>query len=373
MKRNGFCSIQNSHSIPCEGYHQPYVQTGYEGIVIQRVDKIFGLSAKQDGVVIGLTDKAVRIKYKDGTEDSCLVGRQYGSAEGSTYPHDIVPLVKEGDKFVKGDTICYHSGFFEVDFLNPKRVVLKFNMIVETAYMEDPRTHEDSCSISKTLSQRLRTKTTKVKSYVVDFAQALHSVQKPNTQLEPEDVLMVIENAISVGVGNFDAESMATLRGAGQPAPRSSYTGHLDRIEVYYHGDKSDMHPSLKTLADRSDKFFSDQQKDLGNERLDGRVDGDFSVKGKPLLLNQAEVRFYITVEHEMSPGDKAVFANQLKTTVGEEMNFEMVSESGIKIDAMFGGRSAIKRIVNSYALIGTATGNLQKAQEHMLRMWEGS
>ena len=220
---------------------------------------------------------------------------------------------------------------------------------------------------------RAHTKTTKVKSYVVSFEQALHNAAKPGTQLEPEDVLMVIENAISVGVGNFDAESMATLRGAGTPAPRSSYTGHLDRIEVYYHGDKTDMHPSLKALADRSDRFFSEQQKDLGNDRLDGRVDGDFSVKGKPLMLNQAEVRFYITVEHDMSPGDKGVFANQLKTTVGEEMMFDMISEGGIKIDAMFGGRSAIKRIVNSYALIGTATGNLQKAQEHMVKMWEGS
>jgi hypothetical protein len=131
------------------------------------------------------------------------------------------------------------------------------------------------------------------------------------------------------------------------------------------------MHPSLKSLADRSDRLFSEQEKDMGRTPINGRVDGDFSVKGKPLLLNQAEIRFYITVEHEMSPGDKGVFANQLKTTVGEEMEFDMKTESGIKVDAIFGGRSALKRIVNSYALIGTTTGILQTAAEHMVRLWE--
>ena len=372
MKRNGFVSIQNAHTISCAGYHQPYVQTGYESLTLQRCDKMFGLAAKQNGKVIQLTEKAVRVVYEDGTEDSCPLGRQYGSAEGATYPHDIVPMVTEGAKFKKGDAICYHTGFFEPDFLDPKNVVMKFGMAVETAFMESARTHEDSCSISKKLASKLKSKTTKVKSYVVKFEQALHNVQKPGVNLEPEDVLLVIENEITVGVGNFDAESMATLKNAGTPAPRSSYTGTLDRIDVYYHGDKGDMHPSLKSLADRSDRMFSEQERDLGKTALTGRVDGDFSVKGKPLLLNQAEVRFYITVEHEMSPGDKGVFANQLKTTVGEEMAFEMVTESGIEVDAMFGGRSALKRITNSYALIGTATGNLQATADHMVKMWEG-
>jgi hypothetical protein len=271
----------------------------------------------------------------------------------------------------KGEVLCYHAGFFEKDFLNPKQVVMKFGLSVNTAFMEDPRTHEDSCSISKSLSKQLRTKTTKVKSYVVRFEQALHNVQKPNSQIQPEDVLMVIEEDISVGMGNFDAESLATLTALSRPAPRSGYTGTLDRIEVYYHGDKSDMHPSLKTLADRSDRLFSEQERDLGRPSLNGRVDGDFSVKGKPLMLNQAEIRFYITVEHEMSPGDKGVFANQLKTTVGEEMEFDMRTESGIRVDAIFGGRSALKRIVNSYALVGTTTGILQTAADHMVRIWE--
>lgn len=341
--------------------------------MIQRVDKIFGLAAKKKGKITSVTEKAIRVLYEDGEEDNCAIGRQYGSAEGSTYPHDIVLMdhIREGLKVEKGEVLCYHSGFFEKDFLDPRKVVMKFGMSVNTAFMEDPRTHEDSCSISKDLSKRLRTKTTKVKSYVVRFEQALHNVQKPNTQLQPEDVLMVIEEDISVGMGNFDAESLATLTALSRPAPRSSYTGTLDRIEVYYHGDKSDMHPSLKSLADRSDRLFSEQEKDMGRAPLNGRVDGDFSVKGKPLLLNQAEIRFYITVEHEMSPGDKGVFANQLKTTVGEEMEFDMKTESGIKVDAIFGGRSALKRIVNSYALIGTTTGILQTAAEHMVRIWE--
>jgi hypothetical protein len=35
-----------------------------------------------------------------------------------------------------------------------------------------------------------------------------------------------------------------------------------------------------------------------------GRTDGDYSSKGRPLMLDEAEVRFFITVTNEMGDGD---------------------------------------------------------------------
>lgn len=52
-------------------------------------------------------------------------------------------------------------------------------------------------------------------------------------------------------------------------------------------------------------------------------------------------------------------------------MDYSMRTESGIKVDARFGGRSAIKRVVNSYAIIGTTTGILQEAAKKMIEMYE--
>jgi hypothetical protein len=57
--------------------------------------------------------------------------------------------------------------------------------------------------------------------------------------------------------------------------PRSGYTGTLDKIEVFYHGEKSDMTPSLKALADKSDKLLVDNAKAAGEPVVTGRGAGE--------------------------------------------------------------------------------------------------
>lgn len=371
-KRNAFVSIQNGHTIACDGYSQPYVQTGYETVSTQRVDNLFCFTAKDKGKVISVTDKAVLVEYGTGERKGVYIGRQYGNAEGSTYPHDIVALLKEGDKFDHGDVIAYNTGFYEADFLNPKKVVMKFSMVTNVAYTEDPRTHEDSCSISPELATKLISPSTKIKSYVVRFTQNLHEMLKPGTKVEPDMVLMSIEDEITSGTGTFDAESALTLNKLGRMNPRAGYSGIIDKIEVFYHGDKIDMMPALKALADKSDKSLVDAANAAEKPPVNGRVSSDYRVGGKPLLLDTAEIRFYIGVRNSMSIGDKTVFANQLKSTVGETMDYTIKSESGLAVDALFGGRSVIKRIVNSCAINGTTIGVLQALEEKMIQLYEG-
>lgn len=50
----------------------------------------------------------------------------------------------------------------------------------------------------------------------------------------------------------------------------------------------------------------------------------------------------------------KAVFANQLKTVIGEVMDNEVTTESGTVIDAIFGKLSVDNRIVGSVDIMGT-------------------
>lgn len=233
---------------------------------------------------------------------------------------------------------------------------MKLSMMAMTSFEESPRTHEDSCSISTSLAIKMSSKTTKVKSYVVSFTQELHDVAKPGDILDPDTVLMSIEDEGTVGTGMFDAESSALLGKLSRMNPRSSYSGVLDKIEVLYNGDKSEMPPSLKTLANRSDKLLIEASEAAGKPVVNGRVTGDYRVAGKNLLPNHAEVKFYITVTNPMGVGDKGVVANQLKTVVGEVFSKGIHTESGEPVDVIFGGRSAINRIVNSYAIEGTTT-----------------
>ena len=50
----------------------------------------------------------------------------------------------------------------------------------------------------------------------------------------------------------------------------------------------------------------------------------------------------------------KGVFANQLKTVFGDVFEKDIVTESGVTVDAIFGAKSVSDRIVLSPFVIGT-------------------
>ncbi len=315
---------------------------------------MFCYAAKQDGKVISKTADGILIEYKDGTRKGVALGRQYGRAEGSTYPHDIVSHLEPGQSFKKGKVIAYNTGFFEQDFLDPQSVVLKNSMMSKVVLYESSQTHEDSCAISPKLSSRMVMQSTKVKSFMIDFKQNLLNVVKPGQKVTPKDILMIIEDEITAGSDAFDEESLMVLASLSKSAPKAGYLGVVDQIEVFYHGSPDDMTASLKSLAERSDRKKSTMNKAIGKPAITGSVNSDYRVNGTPLALNKAEVRFYITVQTGMSLGDKAVFSNQLKSTVGEVMDYQMRTQDGEEIEAVFGFRSIAARIVSSASIIGT-------------------
>ena len=286
------------------GYRQNSYRTGYEYIVGQRTSDMFCYAAKQDGKVISKTPDGILVEYKDGTRKGVALGRQYGRAEGSTYPHDIVSNLEVGTSFKKGKVIAYNTGFFEQDFMDPSSVVLKNSMSAKVVLYESSQTHEDSCAINTKLAARATMNSTKVKSFVIDFKQNLLNVAKPGQKLTPKDILMIIEDEITAGSDAFDEESLAVLANLSKSAPKSGYLGTLDHIEIFYHGSPDDMSASLRTLADRSDKKKSSQGKAIGKPAITGAVNSDYRVSGTPLALNKAEVRFYITVQTGVSSGD---------------------------------------------------------------------
>ena len=368
-KRVNFVSIQQSHTIAADGYHQPYIRTGYEYVIANRTTDMFAYTAKQDGKIISKTDKGVIVEYKDGTRKGINLGRVYGKAEGSIYPHDIISELNENDKVNKGDIIAYNTGFFEKDFLDKTKVVLKNSLNAKVALYESNQTFEDSSSICGELSRKLTAKTTKVKSLTVDFKQNLHNVVKPGQNVEPKDILLVIEDEITSS-GSFDEESLSILKKLSNQSPRAKYQGTVDKIEVYYHGNKEDMSNSLKALADRSDRILSDSCKASNKPVITGQVNDEYRVSGVPLTLDKAEIKIYITIQTQVGVGDKLVFANQMKSVVGEVMDYDMHTESGQRLDAVFGFRSIVARIVTSPVVIGTTTTLLRKVAENAVKLY---
>lgn len=370
-KRVNFVSVQQSHTIATNEYKQPVVKTGYEYVIANRTSDMFAYSAKDDGVIKSITAKGIIIEYKDKTIKGLPLGRLYGKAEGSVYPHDIVTNYKVGDKVKKGDVVTFNKNFFEQDYIDSSKIVLKNSMIVKTALLESSQTFEDSSSISRKLSDKLRAKTTKVKSITVNFNQRLNNVVSVGSKVMPKDVLLIIEDELTSNTDDFNEESLATLKKLSNQAPLAKYEGVIDRIEVFYHGDKEDMGNSLRVLADASDKILIQECKSTNRPIITGQVTDEYRVSGIPLGIDKAEIKIYITVETKAAVGDKGVFANQMKSVFGEVMDYSVITETGEEIDAIFGFKSILNRIVTSPFMIGTTTTLLDIIGKQAVKLYE--
>lgn len=317
-------------------------------------------------------EKGIIVEYEDGEVQGYELGRRFGNAAGLVIPHQIVSPLKLKDKVAIGDAIVYNSGFFEPDFFNPKQVVLKNSINVKTALWESIQTFEDSSSISRRAAAKLSTNITKVKDIILTFDQAISKLVKPGDKVAADTVLCIIEDAVTANNKLFDDESIDTLKALSAQAPKANINGVIEKIEVYYHGDKEDMSESLKAAANTSDKEHRKLANSLGREAYTGRVDGGFRIDGNPLGLDQLAIRIYITTSVSSGIGDKGVFCNQLKTVFGEVFEGGMTTEGGEEIDAIFGGKSVHARIVNSAWAIGTSNTLLSVLAKKAVQAYRG-
>ena len=304
-KRQVFLGTQSLHSIPATGYHPMPTRTGYDAKLVQRAGDTFAATADKTGKVVEVNDYAIKIQNDDGTFRHIEIGRKFGSSGGFTMPHDIVSNVKVGDRLELGDVIAYHSAFFTKDPLNPKSLAYKSGKLIRVALMESPYTYEDSTAISKRLSLDTEIQTTVVKEVVVNFEQSIHRLAKPGTKVMVDDPLCFIEDALTNDTKLFDEESLDLLRSISANVPKSSVKGVIDKVEVFYNGDKEDMSESLRKIANLSDSKIVARQKALGKAPFTGMVDDTYRVNGNPLMLDTAVIKFTITSNNYLSQGDK--------------------------------------------------------------------
>lgn len=366
VKRLNFASIMNSHVIPIKNMRAPYVRTGYESIIAIRASDKFVISAVEDGSVIDVTENSIKVKYKSGKEVTYPM-RSWTSKEESstTYTHYMVTNLYKGAKFSKDDALVYDSLFFEVDIFNRNRVIYKQGDVITVALTEDTVTHEDSAAISRKMTKHLATVVTKTKSVVVDKSDNILNAKKVGDTVNPNDTLFSITDELIAGQ-DLDARTLSIIQELKTSSPKSKLKGTITRIEVRYNCELNDMSDTLKKLAIASDKEF---KLDTG---FTGKVNSSYSINGIPLKEDEVEIKMYITVDEGMGMGDKAIFGNQLKFTVGEVFDYDIHGEDGIEVDALFSSRSVAARIVNSPALIGTTSMILEKVTEKAIEMYFG-
>lgn len=371
-KRVNFIGIQQSHVVSCNGYSQAAVRTGYEQVLPHRTSDLFALTAKKPGKVVSVTSTGIIVEYDDGEIKGIELGRRFGNAAGLVIPHNVISSMKAGQTFKEGDLICYNDGFFERDILDPNNVVWKSGITVRTALLESTDTLEDSSAISTNVAGMLTTRTTKVKNVVISFDQSVHKLIKEGTNVESEDILCIIEDAVTANSDLFNNESLDTLRILSSQTPQAKSKGIIERIEVFYHGDKEDMSESLRDLVIASDQKIGKRNRAIGKRAFTGSVDEDFRIDGEPLALDTANIRFYITGDQPAGAGDKGVFCNQMKTVFGRIYDNKVLTETGKEIDAIFGYKSIQDRIVLSPLLIGTTTTLLDIIGKKAVSIYKG-
>lgn len=303
-KRTLMVAIQHRHTVGCRSYRQNPVRTGYEQVIPHRVSSTYAVTAKKPGVVVSSNADGIIVKYDDGEEKGYQVGTSFGKASGLIIPHRLITPLKTGDRFEVGQAVTYNPEFFEPDMINPKQIVWKSGITVTTALLESTDTLEDSSSVSQDVSELLKTSVTNIRPIVVNFDNAVYRMVRENDALQTDDILCIIEDATGGSSRTLDEETINTLQALSSQTPAAKHKGIVARVEVFYHGDKADMSPSLRELADASDRALAKRCKAQGQKIFTGSVDSDYRVNNEPLFLDQAVINVYITSEVNVGVGD---------------------------------------------------------------------
>lgn len=364
-KRINFIQIQNSHVIPINDMRGPYVRTGYESVFANRVNDNYVTSATEDGVVDKITKDNIIIKYKSGKTGKYKFKDWTTKEEsGGCFVHKLVTNLKVKDKIIVGDTILYDAAFFEPDIFNRKRVIYKAGTSLTTVLMEDQQTYEDSAAISHKITGKLSTNPVKVKSIIVDVTDNVFDMVNVGDKVKYSTVLFSMLDGVTGDIEDMDAETKKLIKSIKTKSPKSKYDGEIIDIKIMYNSELKDMSRSLKKIITESDERL------VKKSKYTGKVNASYSIQGKPLIEGKAEIKIYIKTVDSMGIGDKGIVSNQLKFTVGEVFNYDMIADSGDEIELVFSQRSVSARITNSADLIGTTSMLLEKLTQEAVKKY---
>lgn len=331
----------------------------------------FAQMAEGDGTVQEITPNYVAIKYKSGAIKKYSLGERIITSTGSKYPQEIVTTaVKVGEKYKKGDCITYNKGFFSVNPLEKNKVDYMSGCLVRTALREAAYTLEDSCAISSELSERLMTTSSEAHPVRVSFDEEIANLVKVGDRVEIGDPLCLIEDSVSSAVGAFDDETRSSLALLSSMSPTSKVAGVVNSIEIHYKGDIDFMAPSLAKLAKSLENKRKAIAKELDTNYIPNEIHGDVRISGQTVGTDEAIVIIHVNHEVPCGIGDKLVFGNQGKSTVGEVLSGNTRTVQGEKIDAIFGAKSFIDRIITSPFKNGLCNSYLMAVGDIAYEMW---
>lgn len=304
-KRINLGAGQQAHFVAVEGAQSSPLRTGYEHVIAHRVDGTWTNVAAIDGKVTAVSDTAITIQNKDGTDVVYPLGRSFGYSVGTVIPHQVVTQYKVGDTVKKGDVVTYNSGYFEPSLYTKGQVAWMGGLLATVAILEAQYTIEDSSAISMDLAKRMSTSISDKKPIQVRFDQSVTDLVKVGDKVDLDTPLCVIEDDFIARGNLYSDMSEEQLRYMQAEVPRAGRVGVVERVEVFYHGDTSDMSESLQRLVAADERRRKAAAKELKIPYISGQVDQSLRIRGEGLPSGHAVIFVYITYKEAMQYGDR--------------------------------------------------------------------
>ena len=318
-----------------------------------KVGKLYCIMAEEDGKITEVTDKLIKVVYKSGKHLSYRIGQTYGRMEGSIYKHEIITTHQAGKSFKQGDWLAYNNGFFEPDWLDSSRLIMKFGKVITVAFSRSDEVYEDSCAISPELSATMTSPYVDEKKFILEFGKHIVDLIPEGHAVTPTDLLFTVVDE-NTDFSNLSQSSIDLLKSVANTSPKAKVDGKVFRYEIKYNGDLADMSPSLKKLAQRLDKQLFEETQGTDMEAKTNRVAADYLSDGKTLMPSTLELKVFIESQSATAVADKGVFASQMKSVISKVFTSAITTESGTRVDALFSYTSLLARVVLSPVLMGT-------------------
>lgn len=287
------------------------------------------------------------VKLKEETKSYSIQPWSSKVEGGTSIKHTMGTFLIVGDRVEPGMAIVYDSGFFEPNIYDKKSIILKMGSYYTVALLERRQTYEDSIMVSGKMLEATGEDKYNVMSKLLSTESHITNVIPEGTHVNYGDKLMTILDSSLVADTELSDRAREILSEANDSSPKTVSSGVIDRIDVLYNCELSDMDASIRELAITSNARFKKEQ------GVDGRVTSEYSVRGKSLQPGEIELKYYINHNSKSKIGDKFIIGHQLKNTMGAIVD-DIKTERGEPIDLIGSNKSVLARITLSSYVYGT-------------------
>lgn len=335
--RVAMTTTQAKHIIPADNYHRLIFNNGADDVLAHTLPNGgFVFKAKQDGKVIKIDEDnhLVTIQYNDKSHDIIDIGEviMKNGGGGIYLSSQLKHKLKVGQKFNQGDVLAYNKDFF--DNYNDGEVSLKAGVLSKIAIISGYFNYEDSGLITNKLADSMTSRYITKKDIVLGKNSNVIDIVNIGDMVNVGDPLLIFDESyedegLNKLLDNLSADTKEIFDKTSKIPVKSSYSGRVADIKVYYTVEKSELSKTMQKAIGKINKFKMEKEKAIKKfvdnpNSLDIVVDPTEKVEAKYNKVKGVDVgegvyfEFYIEQETRMGVGDKFTFFTALKAVTGE-------------------------------------------------------